>query len=136
VAALVLDASVALSAVLGEANSELARQLLIRVAETGAVVPNLWHLEVGQTFLVAARLGRLDRSHRLSAAEQFVELPIEVDQATATYAWREIMIVAEQYRLSLYDAAYLELSMRRSLPLATFDAALRRGATAAGVPVL
>ena len=134
--ALVLDASVALSAVLDEANSETARQLLVRVAQTGAIVPNLWHLEVGQTLLVAERLGRLDRSQRLRAAEQFLELPIEVDQATAAHAWREIMVVAEQHRLSLYDAAYLELSMRHSLPLATFDAALLRGATAAGVPTL
>ena len=108
----------------------------IMVAQSGAVVPNLWHLEVGQTLLVAERLGRMDRSQRLSAVEHYSDLPIEVDQVTASHAWLEIMVVAEQYRLSLYDAAYLELSLRRALPLATFDAAMRRGATAAGIALL
>jgi predicted nucleic acid-binding protein len=46
------------------------------------------------------------------------------------------MVLAERYALTLYDATYLELSLRRGLPLATFDAALRRAAAAAGATLL
>jgi predicted nucleic acid-binding protein len=133
---LVLDASVAISAVVEEANSEIARDILLRVAEVGGYVPGLWHLEVGQTLLVAERLGRMTRSQRLLALETLSELPIAVDDTTHDQAWRGIMAAAEQYRLSVYDAAYLELSLRLGLPLATFDLALRRAATSAGVELL
>lgn len=134
--ALVLDASVAISAVIEEPQSELACKILLRVAEEGAEVPSLWHLEVGQTLLVAERLGRVSTQQRMFAVEQLSDLPIDVDAMTHREAWRQIMVVANQFRLSLYDAAYLELSIRRSLPLATFDAALQRAAAAANVPLL
>jgi predicted nucleic acid-binding protein len=136
VPALVLDASVAISAVIEEAHSELARSVLLRVAEEGAEVPGLWHLEVGQTLLVAERLGRVSTQQRMFAVQQLSDLPIDVDAMTHREAWRQIMVVANQFGLSLYDAAYLELSIRRSLPLATFDAALQRAAASAGVTLL
>jgi predicted nucleic acid-binding protein len=63
-------------------------------------------------------------------------LPIGIDEETAGRAWRETLALAEIHRLTLYDAAYLELAVRRSLPLATFDAALRTAAVTAGVPLL
>lgn len=62
--------------------------------------------------------------------------PIEIDDETAGRAWREALALAETYHLTVYDAAYLELALRRSLPLATFDAALRSAAATAGVPLL
>jgi predicted nucleic acid-binding protein len=136
VPALVLDASVAIAAVVEEPQSELACKMLLRVAEKGAEVPSLWHLEVGLTLLVAERLGRVTTQQRIFAVEQLSDLPIDVDAMTHREAWRQIMVVANQFRLSLYDAAYLELSIRRSLPLATFDAALQRAAASAGVTLL
>lgn len=82
--ALVLDASVAISAVIEEAHSELGRQILLRVAKEGADVPDLWHLEVGQAFLVAERQGRMNRQQRLLALEQMSDLPINVDEMTTS----------------------------------------------------
>ena len=60
----------------------MARRILLRVAEAGAHVPGLWHLEVGQTWLAAERLGRMDRAQRLLALETLSDLPIEVDETT------------------------------------------------------
>jgi predicted nucleic acid-binding protein len=80
-----------------------------------------------------------ERRQKISAAARVEELgdlsrlPIMVDTETASLAWRDTATLAARYRLTLYDAAYLELSIRLSIPLATFDAALRRAATAAGV---
>jgi predicted nucleic acid-binding protein len=136
VAALVLDASVAISAVLEESSAYQARTILRRVAEAGALVPNLWHLEVGQTLLVAERQGRIDTTRRQKAQTLLLDLPITVDAETSTRAMRDTAALAVDQRLSLYDAAYLELSRRCELPLATFDANLRRAAAAIGVVLL
>jgi predicted nucleic acid-binding protein len=136
VAALVLDASVAISAALDEASADLARATLRRVAEAGALVPNLWHLEVGQALLVAERQDRIDTTRRQKAQTLLLDLPITVDPGTSTRAMRDTATLAADQRLSLYDAAYLELSRRCELPLATFDANLRRAATAIGVVLL
>ena len=135
-AALVLDASVAVSAVLDEVSSPLARPILQRVAEAGALVPNLWHLEVGQTLLLAERQNRIDRAQREHVQLLLLDLPIEVDAETWARAMRDTVNLAAEHRLSLHDAAYLELSRRSGLPLATFDADLRRAAAAAHLDLL
>jgi predicted nucleic acid-binding protein len=135
-AGLVLDASVAVAAVLEEAHTEGARAILRHVANVGAVVPNLWHLEVGQTLLVAERQGRLTAVERETAQSLLLDLPVAVDADTWARAMRDTIELALEQRLSLYDAAYLELSRRSNVPLATFDADLRRAAAAIVVALL
>ncbi len=135
-AGLVLDASVTLAAVLQEANSAPAADLIDRVAAEGAVVPSHWHLEVGNGLLMSERRGNISPVQRAAYAEDLLTLRIETDPETYSRAWRESLTIAGQYRLTLYDAAYLELSIRLSLPLATFDAALRQSAAAARVKLL
>ena len=49
--------------------------------------------------------------------------------------WTQTLAMARLHQLSAYDAAYLELALRQSLPLATLDASLKRAAEAAGVPL-
>jgi predicted nucleic acid-binding protein len=51
-------------------------------------------------------------------------------------AWGATVKLAARYRLTLYDAAYLELARRRCLPLATLASELRLAATAADVALL
>jgi predicted nucleic acid-binding protein len=136
VAALVLDASVAISAALDEASADLAGGILRRVAEAGALVPDLWHLEVGQALLVAERQLRIDTVRRQKAQALLLDLPLTVDAETSSRAMRDTATLAVDQHLSLYDAAYLELSRRCELPLATFDANLRRAATAIDVVLL
>jgi len=63
-------------------------------------------------------------------------LPVVVDDAGTRKAWAEPLTQALATGLTLYDALYLELARRRSVPLATFDAALRHAALASGVAVL
>jgi predicted nucleic acid-binding protein len=136
VAALVLDASVALAVALQEANRHLAAPIMALVAEDGAAVPGIWHLEVGNILLMAERRGRISTANRAAAIQDLFRLPVDVDQDTATLAWRDTLTLAERHRLTLYDATYLELSLRRGLPLGTFDRELRAAATAAGATLL
>ena len=63
-------------------------------------------------------------------------LPIEIDPETDLHAWTVTTKLAERFRLTVYDAAYLELAQRRRLPLATLDEALHAAARACGVELL
>jgi predicted nucleic acid-binding protein len=130
---LVLDAATTLAAVLPERHSETARTILLRVAESGAVVPAIWHLEIGNILLAAERRGILLAAQREEILERLSVLSITTDQETAPRAWSDTIKLARDYGLSLHDAAYLELALRRGVPLATFDAVLLRAAGAVGV---
>lgn len=66
----------------------------------------------------------------------FWPLDIAVDSETTVHAWSATLALAERHRLTLYDAAYLELAQRSRLPLATLDRQLREAGVAAGVPLL
>jgi predicted nucleic acid-binding protein len=135
-AVLVLDASVVLAVALQETNRHRAASLLGRVAEDGAVVPNIWHVEVGNALLTAERRMTISPEERDEAMQNLSRLPVTVDPETAPRAWRDTLSLAQRHRLTLYDATHLELGLRHGLPLATFDAALRRAANAANVPLL
>jgi predicted nucleic acid-binding protein len=63
-------------------------------------------------------------------------LPITVDVETDRQAWGPTLELSVRHRLTLYDAAYLELALRRKLPIATLDAELRAAAEAEGIVVL
>lgn len=132
---LVLDCSVSMSWCFEDETTPYTEAVLDAVAEHGAVVPSLWPLEVANVVLVAERRGRLTRMK----ADQFIcrleTLGVEVDDATSRRAWGSILSLARTYRLSSYDAAYLELAIREALPLATQDAGLRGVAIKCGVEI-
>ena len=132
----VLDASVTISALIENDRSDEARIIFQDYVSAGAAVPALWPLEVGHILLLAERRRLLNAATRRDHLHDLSCLPITVDQETARLAWHDTIVLAERHDLTLYDATYLELSLRLSLPLATFDAALRRAATATGVKLL
>jgi predicted nucleic acid-binding protein len=85
---------------------------------------------------MAERRGRLDATRRRQLGGFLRDLPINLDPDTASQAWTATALLAERYRLTLYDAAYLELAQRLDLPLATLDQELRAVAGALGVTTL
>jgi predicted nucleic acid-binding protein len=133
---LVLDNSVALAWCFEDEQTPPIMALLDRVAESGAVAPLLWPLEAQNGLLSAERRRRLDAARRAEMARLLRALPIALDHETAAQAWTDTAALAARHGLSVYDAAYLELALRRGLPLATTDGALRAAATAAGVALL
>ena len=106
---------------------------LIEGAE--AWVPELWHLELANALLIAEKRKRINQVRIKGFLKKLQAYRIAVDNETTTRAWHETLELAMQYKLSTYDAAYLELALRRRLPLATLDEALTKAATAAGVPL-
>ena len=132
----VIDASVALSWVYSDEQTAASDALLARVADRGAVVPALWRLEIANALQVGIKRKRIDAAHRNSSIQIFLRLLIETDLETNDYAWTTILQLADLYHLTVYGASYLELALRRALPLATRDQELAVAATAAGVVLL
>jgi predicted nucleic acid-binding protein len=133
---LVLDSSATLAWIYGDETTEPIRRLFDLVADDGAVVPALWRLEVANSLTVAMRRGRIDADFRRAALGDLGLLDITTDQHTESHAWSETLNVADRFRLTVYDAAYLELAQRRSLPLATLDEELCTAAAALGLRLL
>jgi len=134
--ALVVDASVALAWCFEDEASPATDAVLDQVKDEGAIVPSLWHLELGNVLLSAERRGRTIQGGVVARLALMAQLPITIDAETAGRAWREILALARAERLTAYDATYLELAVRRGLPLATKDEALLGAARRVGVPVL
>lgn len=132
--AIVLDASVALAWALDESGADFA--LFDSCRDSLVVVPSPWPLEFAQGLRTAERRGRIDRLTGDTWLAVLAEWRIEVDVSTPSAAWEEILEVADEHGLSLYDASYLELALRRGLPLATLDARLRAAAVSAGAAVV
>lgn len=133
---LVLDASIALAWLIPDETDPGCDALLPRVEAEGAAVPAIWALEVGNILLLAERRARITPAGRLAAQAMLLALPIEPQPADTLSAWGDAAPLALRHRLSLYDATYLELALRRGLPLATRDKALAAAARAERVTLL
>jgi predicted nucleic acid-binding protein len=108
----VLDCSVAVSWCFEDEAAEETDALLERARDEGAVVPSLWHLELGNVLLQAERRGRINAADVTTRPALIGDLPILTDGETSLRALREILTLARAETLTTYDAAYLELSPR------------------------
>ena len=133
---MVLDSSATLAWVYGDEITEPIRHVFNLVSENGAWVPGMWKLEVANILEMGSRRGRDDAAFRNSTLADLALLPISIDAETDRHAWGATLQLSERHRLTLYDSAYLELALRRGLPLASLDAELRGAAEAEGVVVL
>jgi predicted nucleic acid-binding protein len=130
---IVLDSSITLAWIFSDETSDAIRQIFESVAGSGAVAPALWRLEVANGLTMALRRKRIDARFRRAALADLTLLDMAIDRHTDARAWAETLELADRFRLTMYDAAYLELAQRRSLPLATLDNELRGAAKSLGV---
>jgi predicted nucleic acid-binding protein len=130
----VLGASVALAWCFPEESSPGAEKLLDSLAGgSTAIIPSLWPFEVANALLTAERRKRVSMAQVTAILKKLALLPIAVDAVQVESVFGDVLAVARQGQLTEYDAAYLELALRESLPLATLDDQLRRAARNAGV---
>ncbi|MDO9712530.1 type II toxin-antitoxin system VapC family toxin [Paracraurococcus lichenis] len=132
----VLDASATFPWLFEDEASLVADALLDHVTEHGAVVPALWFLECTNGLAMAERRGRIDGAGIVKAIALLRRLPLILDNEAPSRALDTVLDLARTHRLTTYDAGYLDLALRRGLPLATDDAPLRAAATTAGVVLL
>jgi predicted nucleic acid-binding protein len=133
---LVLDVSLSCAWCFADEASEGAWAILERLQTHRAQVPALWLWETANVLLQAERHGRISPAASRTFLGLLEGLPISVDQGTTTSAWHDTLALARSHRLTSYDAAYLELALRRGLPLASRDKALQAAARTEGVPLL
>jgi predicted nucleic acid-binding protein len=131
----VLDCSVTMSWCFDDEASPYADSVRDSLAGVRAVVPSLGTLEVANATIVGERRNRLDEARSLRFIALLEALPIVIDDETAGRAFNDTRHLARTYQLSAYDASYLELAIRRGLPLACLDGKLKAAAVAAGVPL-
>jgi predicted nucleic acid-binding protein len=129
---IVIDASVALAWHFpGEGGDDLDN-VLNEVLAGGAIVPIHWRAEVANSFAMAVRHARITADYRTTALEKLSQLEIETDQESHQQLWHSTQTICDQYEVSAYDGAYLELALRRGVPLATLDRRLDKAARYAG----
>jgi len=132
---LVIDAALTLTWYFEDEATPATDELLDTVARNGAVVPPLWRLEVANGFQSSIRRKRIDVAYRDASLADLGQLPIVIDGDTDAHIWTTALWLSDRYRLTIYDACYLELAQRRNLPLATLDQELRDAGQVLGLPL-
>ena len=120
-----LDVSVAVAWVLDDEHEPYADATFSVAGTEGALVPSFWHIELRNVLLIAERRARLSPARSTQHLRRLAALPIQTDDATDIDA---AYLLAQTYGLTIYDAVYLELAVRRNAVLSTLDNALRRAA--------
>jgi predicted nucleic acid-binding protein len=133
---LVLDCSIAAAWFFEDETSALADHVLDSLATQQAVVPSIWPLEMANVLVLAERSKRVTTAKTAQFLARLADLPIVLDHRDADQSFTGVLGLARLYGLTAYDAAYLELALRESLPLATLDGPLREAASKAGVALV
>ena len=133
---LVLDSSIALAWIYPAETTPLVREVFERVKADGGWAASLWRLEILNVLQMGVRRGRHDEAFVEATLDDLGRIPIKIDPETDLHAWGATAALCARYRLTAYDAAYLELARRRASPLATLDLELRAAAAAEGVRLL
>lgn len=132
----VVDCSVIMAWLFADEENAFAEALLERLRDGSALIPDLCHLETANVLLLAERKKRITRAQTAQLMTLLQELPLLTDEEPAAKRAEQIISLGRDYGLTAYDAAYLELALRASLPLATLDERLRQAANSAGLPDL
>jgi predicted nucleic acid-binding protein len=131
----ILDNSVVMAWCFNDETDSYADLVLENLEFSEAFVPTIWSLEVGNVLLVAEQRKRLSEADSIRFLSLLSELPIFVEQESPDRMIKEIFSLAKEYQLSTYDASYLDLAMRKGLPIATRDSALSKAAQKCKVPI-
>ncbi len=129
----VLDSSIVGCWCFPDEASSVADAALLAVSADEAVVPAVWWFEVRNLLLTGERVGRMHPAGTAEFLADLERLSIRIDRAPVSDA---VLALAREHRLTVYDAAYLELALRADVPLATLDQQLAAAARAAAVPLL
>jgi predicted nucleic acid-binding protein len=131
----VIDNSVVMSWCFKDEISPYADAVLDCFQESTALVPSIWPLEVVNVLLVAERKNRIGEADSVRFITLLSQLPIIVEYELTGRIMNDLLALARKNKLSSYDASYLDLSMRKGLPLATIGTRLIEAAKKTDVPI-
>ena len=128
----VVDASIVLAWAFSEVHTA-AREARDRLSRENAAAPALWWFEVRNGLVQGERRGRFSQSGTERFLRDLSRFPVSIDRTPVEYT---VLALARRHRLTVYDAAYLEVATRRDLALATLDEVLCVAARAEGVSLV
>lgn len=117
----VLDASVTMAWCFPDEVTAYTEGVLDQLRQTGALVPLIWPLEVANVLVIAERRQRLVEVQTVRFVQLLHSLPIAVSDDSVDHVLGRVLELARLHKLSSYDAVYVELAVRKGLPLATND---------------
>src|ERR1700752_1294514 len=132
-AVFVVDCSIAMAWLFHDEATPKTAALLNRLEPEAALVPGWWFIEITNVLAIAERNGRITPTQSDAFIADLSKLGIERDDDAADRAFTHLLALCRTHRLTGYDAVYLDLAIRRSLPLATLDDDLRKTAKKLGV---
>ncbi len=132
---LVIDCSITMAWYFKDEATPYTNAVRASLATERAAVPALWPLEVANVLLMGERRKRSTQAKATRWLRFLCALPIAIDTEASARAFDPILDLGRVHKLTIYDAAYLELVMRLGVPLATLDKDLERAARANGVPI-
>ena len=131
----VIDNSVVMAWCFEDETSPYTDNVLGNLEFSTGFVPAIWPLEVSNVLLVAERKGRISEAGVTRFITLLDQLPIIIEQESPSRMFKEILALGREYSLSSYDASYLDLAMRKGLPIATLDKKLIAAARQCQVPL-
>ncbi len=131
----VVDASIALAWCFPDETSDYADGVLVALEGETILVPAIWSLEIANAVLVGERKKRLNQPDVRQFTTLLKSLSLVQDLQPVGETMDNVLPLAREYGLSTYDAAYLELSIRHGIPLATHDRNLQKAAQRAGIEI-
>jgi len=132
----VVDASVGLAWLFKDEITAATQSLLEDMSSKPALVPAWWYIEIANVLALAERKGRVSTTEIVDFIAVLDGARIEVDNESPQRAFSHLLPLCRAHRLTSYDAIYLDLAVRRQLPLATLDEPLRKAAKKLGVKLL
>jgi predicted nucleic acid-binding protein len=132
---IVVDASVALAWCFPDEASDYANSVLLALEDQTVLVPAIWAVEIANALVIGERRKRIRQPETGRFLELLKVLSIVEDKQVFSDAINNFFTIAQQHRLTAYDAAYLDLAIRYAIPLATLDGELQKAARAAGIRI-
>ena len=133
---LVVDCSATMAWFFGDERTSAATSVLAQVARDGAMMPAIWPIEVANVLALAERKGRTAPHDADQFLTELAALPITIEVVSLGEITRQCLLLARSHRLTTYDAMYLELAKRKSLPLCSKDRPLLQAAAAEGITAI
>jgi len=135
-ATFIIDCSITMSWCFADEGSDASTKIQDRLVAETALVPAHWFLEIANVLAMAEKRNRITPADSTEFLRLLRTLDIEVDGEASDRAFDHLLPLCRSHRLTSYDVAYLDLALRRQLPLATLDDELRAAAVNLGVAVL
>ena len=132
----VVDNSVVMSWCFKDQVNAYADSVLDSFKAATAYVPSVWSLEVVNVLLAAERANLISEADSVRFINLLSQLPIQVQHEGPDKTMKDLLALARTHELSSYDESYLDLAMKKGLPLASLDKKLRVAAEAVKLRIL